>query len=935
MSQHLWRAATLSLLLLGFVACVDTEGRKNAAAQATSSCMLCHNGSKITDYAGPGIPDPHPFPGAEEIACVTCHGGNPGGNDKSDSHVPPPPEIGDRQNLIENRHAYFNRLTLTGIDKFPNYEVDGQIYTGLDYLQFVNPGDLRVVTKERGCGQCHQSHADCVAGSPLATEAGIFSGALYAIGEESKLGANTGHENTESDMAFRAVRDADFDPLIVGSVARLIEFPVYAGLFNESPESMRNNEAFDVANINTQQNADGTVKSGSELAKIYHEQIAFTCGDCHLGSAGANNRYGDFRSSGCTACHMPYSLDGRSRSLDPNVNREEPVDPDQIREPERSHIRAHQIVSVAKTLSNGHELKGMDDYTCAGCHQGSNRTVMQYWGIRLDQNEDLRRGFQYPYQPERRFWQGTRNDPRLFDPVVNNRTFNGRDGDQYIEHEDYDGDGRDDTPADVHYEAGMGCIDCHGSVDLHGGNVKNPADRRIVSRMEHAVQVSCEDCHGSTTGYAATVPGTAFNGQSATLAVDGKGNLIDHVIREADGNFYLYSRLTGKRHFVVQTRDTVVDSGATNPMTQQPVYSKMASFAMGRDDGAAATGIGPDQGGPHSGFAHSDTMNCASCHAAWTNTCMGCHLEGEYNTGNNFSNINGKRIVYRERFAEFVYQSPVFFQLGVNARNRITQVSSNTKMFYRWKDRAGKRTRVYAFTDRNASGNNPAAPFPSMGHNAIMAHSIRGKVNPTDEGPRYCVACHLTDKGLADYGTAYDEFRTAMANNQYNLLKFDELKLHFGQNPGNRLNSPLWVHMVAGLGSGLFLFNKDGGAVNDLDQNRNRFGSFDPLANNEDRRSPKEQFDITKAFFNLDRTVDLSGRAQGSSNHFLLNPGVNFRDGALNPNLAGPLGLTRVRRLTDPTPGVGIVLVAWVDADGVANPAADTILNPPPPATLK
>ena len=122
--KRLWRAATLSLLLLGAVACVDGSGRERAAAQATSSCMLCHNGSKVTNYAGPGIANPHPFPGAGEIACTTCHGGNPDGDGKSDSHVPPPPEIGDRDfqagNNPENRLAYFNKLTLTGIDKFPD-----------------------------------------------------------------------------------------------------------------------------------------------------------------------------------------------------------------------------------------------------------------------------------------------------------------------------------------------------------------------------------------------------------------------------------------------------------------------------------------------------------------------------------------------------------------------------------------------------------------------------------------------------------------------------------------------------------------------------------------------------------------------------------------------------------------------------------------------
>jgi hypothetical protein len=48
----------------------------------------------------------------------------------------------------------------------------------------------------------------------------------------------------------------------------------------------------------------------SPLEHLYHEQISFTCGDCHLGSAGQNNRAGDFRSSGCSACPHAYSLGG-------------------------------------------------------------------------------------------------------------------------------------------------------------------------------------------------------------------------------------------------------------------------------------------------------------------------------------------------------------------------------------------------------------------------------------------------------------------------------------------------------------------------------------------------------------------------------------------------------------------------------------------------
>ena len=166
-------------------------------------------------------------------------------------------------------------------------------------------------------------------------------------------------------------------------------------------------------------------------------------------------------------------------------------------------------------------IEGIDDYACAGCHQGSNRTVMQYWGIRLDQNQDVRRGVQYPATRCRS--HQTRRDPRLFDPVVGNRTFNGRNANQYLLFEDYDGDGRDDTPADVHYEAGMGCIDCHGSFDLHGGDAKtDPSSARVMSRMEQSVGDPVRELPRRTDAYAAHgVRGVAgYDGQPADLASD-------------------------------------------------------------------------------------------------------------------------------------------------------------------------------------------------------------------------------------------------------------------------------------------------------------------------------------------------------------------------------------------------------------------------------
>ncbi len=896
------------LLLPALTISCDSAGRELTIT--TSSCMLCHNGTQHADYSGPGIENPHPFPGADNLSCTKCHGGDETAADKDASHVPPPPEIGDREQQVKDRRAFFNKVTLAGVDKFADYTVGGKSYSAIEYLQFVNPGDLRVVTRAKGCGECHQGHAECVNGSLLATEAGILAGASHAVGIEGEVAETKNlYEKTAADLGFRAVSDPDYatDPTKVGSVSRLVEYPVMSQHGVEAPDKLFKNTAYSADALPSDLAADRSLLAGSKLAQLYREQVAFTCGDCHLGSSGANNRFGDFRSSGCTACHMPYSPDGKSRSRDPNVPKTEPLDPDQIRPGERAHVGAHRIVSVKKQLANGHGLEGISDMACAGCHQGSNRTVMQYWGIRLDQNQDLRRRVQYPANPTR--FVNTAADTRLFDPLVGNRTFNGRNANQYISFEDYDGDGRDDTPADVHHEAGMGCIDCHGSFDLHGGDVTKSGND-IKSRMHQSTAITCESCHGTAETYAVTRAGTDYGGNAAEVPVGSKGNDLKHVARGTDGHLYLTSRLTGKRHFVRQTRDTVVNNGAKNPLTQEPLYSALASYAMGRDDGLDSTGTGPKQTNCAStGFSHGDSMSCASCHSSWTNTCMGCHLEGEYNTGANYSNITGERISFRERFAEFVYQSPVPFQLGVGPDNKIETMSSNTKMFFRYKDIANKRSKVFAFSDRNGQGNNPSAQFRSLGHNVMMAHSIRGKVNATQEGPRYCVACHLTEKGMADFGTQYTAFKNAMAANEFDKLDFNLLKQHIGQNPGNQLDSPLWVHMVAGLGSGLFLFDENGCAVNPLDTDANRYGC--------DGTAPATNFDPARAFFNLDRIVDIDGVANGSSNVPMNAPGVGplRRDGALFPNLAGPLGRTVVRKLTDPT--LGCVLDSWIDADGV------------------
>ena len=626
----------------------EDPGQPPPPVGRAESCMSCHNGSVQNDYAGPGMSNPHPFGPATYITCTQCHGGNPEGQGRLDSHVAPPPQIGNEQNLINNQESYFNYLTRTGLDKYPPYTGEnGTEYTALDYIQFMNPGDFRVVTESRGCGNsgCHdQEHAQWVPISPLGSDR-FFTTTMYSIGSQNPIPEQAGpdiYTNTGAAYAWREQSDPGwvYDPQgYIGRVGQLNEIPTGIANYGEQGEinlslvtaAELDNQRFAVeGNIGGFDYYPNMVIPGSDLEAVVQEAIVGNCADCHAYSSGANNRYADFRSSGCTSCHIEYSFDGRSRSTDPNVNKYEPADPDAIAAPERAHIMDHQIRNVAKILPNGGFTRGQSDKVCVGCHQGSNRTVLQFWGIRLDQNQDVVNNVQYPANPQN--FVTTANDVRLFDPAVNNNTFNGRNANQYLLEEDYDGDNRDDTPPDIHYEKGMGCIDCHGSQDVHSGTEGSPIAGYIMSHQNQVVGATCKSCHGDTEGYAEYTDCTDYNGNAASCVTDRFGNPMRNVTYEGNGNYWLTSRVDGLRHYVPQTRDTVdVNGNKVNPLTSQLLYNPIASYAMGRYDGDFTTGIGPEQttaGLVTNGFSHTDNVSCEACHASWTNSCVGCHMTG-------------------------------------------------------------------------------------------------------------------------------------------------------------------------------------------------------------------------------------------------------------------------------------------------------------------
>src|SRR5262245_9556247 len=79
------RTHRITILMFASTACgcfsggggSSTNGDTDVSAVTSESCMRCHNGAPHDDYAGHGLENPHPFPGAATLKCTECHGGDP------------------------------------------------------------------------------------------------------------------------------------------------------------------------------------------------------------------------------------------------------------------------------------------------------------------------------------------------------------------------------------------------------------------------------------------------------------------------------------------------------------------------------------------------------------------------------------------------------------------------------------------------------------------------------------------------------------------------------------------------------------------------------------------------------------------------------------------------------------------------------------------
>ncbi len=674
------------------VDCTTNPG--DALCKQDSSCIGCHG--LASSEGGVGIENSHPW---AYVGCVACHGGS--GRDaqdptrqltKEEAHAHIPHEIAQAGSVsVPTRSAYANYyLAKAGVENLEG---------GKEWLRFVNPGDLRVVDDSCAADACHKGMGETVRRSTMASAVGKLDGLLYAMGVPRA-----------TDLAG-ALGDDSFGKRLATYGSMHVDDPTWDRA-TSPPGSVPH--LHPLTGVDREQDKPYGTFTEQDVQK---ETVNKLCGTCHLGTSGKNSSFGNFRSSGCSACHMAYDWSGQSQSGDPMVNKQEPTYPaayQQIQYPERPHPPRHVL------------RRNPTAQDCLACHTGSARLVLQYMGIRTDDNRDLSKAKA----------RGADIDFRFSDLIDNTlqpaARLHGFAQDQLIEYEDLDKDGQDDTPADVHYLAGLECVDCHNSTEMHG-------DGKIYSRQNQQVQVRCVSCHGNLEFDAdPDATDNPINQLFFKTGKESRKNLFEFAKVPAYGEagyptvtapgIWLRTKAKGEWRFVSQIRwgvqwdpnaqDCIGDGRRTDPRTGGFACRPASSIAHGRWQGYNQAGgdfddgVGPRPGievvrggdGASSsvrfGFSHlgekttranelpAAGLECIACHGTWNGQRFGNHMGLTDVNGNqrlyDWDRTTGEVTLGTQGWFNFTFVSMLDQQLGVSEKGKISWFTpTRLKIFLR------------------------------------------------------------------------------------------------------------------------------------------------------------------------------------------------------------------------------------------------------------
>jgi hypothetical protein len=611
----------------------------------SAGCVTCH---VSTDE-----PSMHPT-GTVRLGCTDCHGGN------ADIRVPQNLAAGSADYSKAKRAAHPSprlRASATSAAN-PVRAYTEWLSESPEYIQFINPGDLRVA--DRSCGTCHPSEVQNVRKSMMTHGAMLWGAALYNNGaypdKNPRFGESYGRDGTPQRLVTVPPPTPDeirtkgilpfLDPLTrweitqPGNVLRVFERGSRRrgeiGNPAREDEAGRPEVRLSDRGFGTQLRVD-PVFLGLQKTRLLDPLLSFP---------GTNDQPGDYRGSGCTACHVVYANDrspvhsaqyaasgneGRSATSDPTISKTEPGHP-------LKHTFTRSIPSSQ----------------CMTCHMhpGTNM-VTTYYGYTWWENETDGK-FMYP--PEQRDpSEGFRHTVRVRNPEgsaqrglwsdveflknVGTPGFNAklehtqfadfhshgwifravykrdRKGElldaenKVVPHDDPQKFSKAVHLKDIHLERGMQCVDCHFNQDSHGNG-------KLYGETRNAVEIDCVDCHGSVSGRATLLTSGPAAPTGGTPLAALRTPFGQRRFEWRNDRLYQRSMLDATKEWeIVQVLDTITP-GASH-------YSEQSRLAKTIQRDGRTWGVPSNE----KNLAHANSsMTCYTCHTSWTPSCMGCHL---------------------------------------------------------------------------------------------------------------------------------------------------------------------------------------------------------------------------------------------------------------------------------------------------------------------
>jgi len=525
----------LSLAAWGATAQARSEPIREVSSDrvAEKTCLACHEGiEQFSD--GPMMAAIKGMGAAygDPRGCVVCHGGDPGATSADAAHSGAP---------------------------------DPLVQAGGPEMFYPDPGSVWIA--DRTCGQCHSGYADRVEKSLMNTEAGKLQGNLWSWGVQE------GHKVVWGNYDLQ---DDDGPTPQIGTEAYKEYVTAYAQAHPEQvPSALEQVPEVEVAEI----------PDHPELAGITYSRQQ--CQRCHVGVTGREKR-GDYRGTGCSACHVPYSNEGYYEGGDPMISKEKPG---------KLLVHRLQATRKSKVRVGDIEYSGIPSETCNSCHNRGKRIGVSFQGI-----------MEFPYDGP--YGSGYQNDAGTQPKLHTKRYLSIKDD---LHHQ---AQSRPENP-----EGGMLCQDCHTSIGMHG-------DGNVYGTTLAQVQIECSDCHGTPRRYPWELPlgyGEEFQqdvGDEPRGLADKLPGYMSFATAYPAEDGYLLTARGNPFGNVVRKDDKVIVHSASGKDFLVPVLKSLEQAdAWSSPDARVAMG---------QVTKHMDSMECYACHSDWAPQCYGCHIEVDY-----------------------------------------------------------------------------------------------------------------------------------------------------------------------------------------------------------------------------------------------------------------------------------------------------------------